>query len=75
LKSTKVTSSGQRADQLARDPDEYFAQVRAEAMRAAIEDVEARRTRRPGWQHHGVTARMLRLIGLDGPSAQRAQRG
>lgn len=45
MKSIKVKSSSERADELLRDPDAYFASVRAEAaVRASMLRRRGRRT-------------------------------
>jgi hypothetical protein len=45
LKLVKVTSSGERAAELVRDPDGYFVKLRAEAQRVAKKPRQVRRTR------------------------------
>lgn len=46
MKSIKVKSAGERADELLRDPDAYFASVRLEAQAAVRASMLRRRGRR-----------------------------
>ncbi|WP_344159001.1 hypothetical protein [Kribbella yunnanensis] len=63
-------SGPERAVAAARDPDEYFARVRAESEAAAAADVREREQRRA----LETRVKLLRLIGLRGLAERLAGR-